>query len=71
MTCKVCRTSMKRTRGDIELWHDDKLIIVQGIQHFLCNNCSERIYPPESAKKIILKIKKNNIKKYIRVPIYS
>lgn len=50
VVCQVCnRGTLGSAEVNTAIWHGDKLVVVEDVPAFVCNNCGEQYYEDETA----------------------
>ena len=74
--CTTCgQSEMRRERVRSAIWHDNRLVVVEGIAALLCGACGERYYEPEACAALealrTAGFPTASASREVRVPVFS
>ena len=72
MQCELCGGEVGKEKITYSLFYEDNWVIVEGVPAFVCKQCGEKSFTPETVERIhkVLESRKNPVKQ-IQTPVYD
>jgi YgiT-type zinc finger domain-containing protein len=69
--CLTCKCILQRKKVRVEKWVNDRLIIIENVPAFVCEECGEKYYDAETALKLDEFLYESKPNKIIEVPVFN
>ncbi len=69
--CSYCGGAVKSSKVKVDLWWKEKLYIFEDVPAGICQQCGEKYFTANVAKRMDASIQRNRWKKLIEVPVTS
>ncbi|MEK6814030.1 MAG: YgiT-type zinc finger protein [Nitrospirota bacterium] len=70
MKCLLCKSEMKERKVTCDFRLDDGLFIVEHVPAFVCSQCGERVFSPETTDKVLAMVARKSIfNRTVSVPV--
>ncbi len=70
MRCLLCKAEMEKKEVTCDFRLDDGLFIVEHVPAFVCSQCGERVFSPETTDKVLAMVARKSVfKRTVSVPV--
>lgn len=72
MKCAICGGNLRKEMAKLELWVDNKLIVIEDVPASVCENCGEKYFSAKVSKQIDRLLESDiEAKRKLEVPVFS
>lgn len=72
MKCAICEGAVKEEVIKVELWVEDKLVVIEDVPARVCESCGEKYFSARVSKQIDRLLESDvKAKRKLEVPVFS